>query len=107
MQPDRPLYEEMLRRGSRARWFWLAGVWLNVAGLVGVVVVLAVWPVMFFLNFGRTGIGYAVALLLLGVLAVLGNALRRLSYGIALREGIDITAYFEKDPPPPGKPAGK
>ncbi len=95
MQPDHKLYLEMARRGSRGRWFWLAGVWLYAAGLAGICHVLAVWPVMFYLRFGKTGIGYAVALLVMAGLVILGNLLRRVSYRIALDEGLDITKYFD------------
>lgn len=98
MQPDYPLYEEMLRRGSRGRWFWRVGTWLYAAGLLGIVAVLAVWPVVFFLKFGKTGITYAVLLLVMAGLVVLGGALRRISYRIALGEGIDITKYFDQPP---------
>ena len=96
MQPDQPLYEEMVRRESRGRWFWRIGSWLHAAGLLGIVVVLMVWPVVFFLKFGKTGIAYAVAVLVLAGLVVLGSFLKRTSYRIALGEGIDITRYFEK-----------
>lgn len=96
MQPDQALYEEMVRRGSRGRRFWLAGVWLYAAGLLGICLVLIVWPMAVFFRLGRTGIGYAVAILALAGLAALGSFLRRVSYRIALGEGIDITRYFEK-----------
>ena len=96
MQPDYPLYEEMVRRGSLGRWFWRLGAWLYSAGLLGIVLVLIVWPVVFFFKFGKTGIGYAVALVAMGWLSVLGSFLRKVSYRIALDEGIDITKYFEK-----------
>lgn len=96
MQPDHQLYEEMLRRGSRGRWFWRAGTWLYSAGLMGMVVVLIVWPIVFLFKFGRTGISYAVAILAMAGLVVLGSLLRTISYKIALGEGIDITKYFEK-----------
>lgn len=97
MQPDYPLYEEMLRRGSNGRWFWRIGIWLYSAGLLGIVIVLMVWPVAFFFKFGRTGLAYPLALLAAGLLATLGSFLRKVSYRIALGEGIDITRYFEKD----------
>jgi len=96
MQPDHPLYEEMVRRGSRGRWFWRIGSWLYSAGLLGVGLVLVVWPVVFYFRFGKTGIVYLVTLLVLAGLATLGSFLRRVSYRIALSEGIDITKYFEK-----------
>ncbi len=104
MYPDRELYLEMVRRGSRGRWFWLAGSRLQSAGLVGIALVLAVWPVMVYFKLGRTGINYVAALLALAALVVLGSFLRKVSYRIALGEGIDITKYFEK---PPAKPAEK
>ena len=96
MQPDYPLYEEMVRLGSRGRWFWRIGAWLYSAGLLGIVFVLIVWPLVILFNFGKTGIFYAVALLAMGGLAVLGSFLRKVSYRIALGEGIDITKYIEK-----------
>ena len=96
MQPDHTLYEEMVRRGSRGRWFWRVGSWLYSGGLLGVALVLVVWPVMVFLRFGKTGIAYAVVLLVMAGLVVLGSFLKRTSYRIALGEGIDITKYFEK-----------
>lgn len=98
MQPDYPLYEEMVRRGSRGRWFWRAGTWLYAAGLLGIVVVLAVWPVVFFFKFGKTSLVYPVLLLVMAGLVVLGSALRKLSYRIALGEGIDIVKYIEQPP---------
>ena len=96
MQPDYPLYEEMVRRGSRGRWFWRIGSWLYPAGLLGIVLILIVWPVVFYFKFGKTGIAYAVTLLVMAGLSTLGSFLRRISYRIALDEGIDITKYFGK-----------
>jgi hypothetical protein len=49
-----------------------------------------------FFKFGMTGIGYAVTILAMAGLAALGSYLRRVSYRIALGEGIDISKYFEK-----------
>ncbi len=96
MQPDHKLYEEMVRRGSRGQWFWRVGVWLYAAGLLGICLVLVLWPIAIFFRFGRTGIAYAAAILVMAALAALGSFLRRVSYRIALGEGIDITLYFEK-----------
>jgi hypothetical protein len=96
MQPDHELYEEMVRRGSRGRWFWRAGVWLYSAGVLGICLVLMVWPIAVYFKLGRTGISYAVIILAMGGLVVLGSLLRKVSYRIALGEGIDITQYFEK-----------
>lgn len=107
MQPDHALYEEMVRRGSRGRRFWLAGVRLYAAGVLGICVVLILWPIAFFFGFGRTGIGYAVAILALGGLAILGSFLRKTSYRIALGEGIDITNYIEKPAEEVKKSAGE
>ena len=85
-----------MRRGSRGRWFWRIGCWLNSTGVAGIALVLIVWPVAVFFRFGKTGIVYAAVILAMGVLVVLGNVLRKISYRIALGEGIDITQYFEK-----------
>jgi hypothetical protein len=105
MHPDQPLYEEMVRRDSRGRWFWRIGSWLYSAGLLGVVLILIVWPIVFFFKFGKTGIAYAVTILVMAALAALGSFLRRVSYRIALSEGIDIAQYFEK--PASGETAWK
>lgn len=96
MQPDHKLYEEMVRRGSRGRWFWRIGTWLYVAGLLGLCLLLVVLPVAVFFRFGKMSIHYAVAILALAGLVVLGSFLKRISYRIALDEGMDITQYFEK-----------
>ena len=104
MLQDYPLYEEMVRRGSRARWFWRAGAWLYSGGLLGIGLVLLVWPIAIYFKLGRTGIAYAAAIVAMGLLVVLGSFLRKVSYGIALDEGIDITAYFEKPPAGDKKP---
>lgn len=85
-----------MRRGSRGRWFWRIGSRLTSAGVTGICVILIVWPVAVFFRFGRTGVAYAAAILAMGVLVVIGNVLRKISYRIALGEGIDITEYFEK-----------
>lgn len=96
MQPDQTLYEEMVRRGSRGRWFWRAGTWLYIAGLLGLCVVLVVLPVAVFFKFGKMSVYYAAAVLALAGLVVLGSCLKKISYRLALGEGIDITRYFEK-----------
>lgn len=96
MQPDYPLYKELVRRGSRGRWFWLAGVWLYSAGVIGLSLVLVVLPVAIFFKFGKMSIYYAAAALAMAGLAMVGSLLKRASYRIALGEGIDITKYFEK-----------
>jgi membrane associated rhomboid family serine protease len=92
----------MVRRGSRGRWFWRIGSWLYSAGLLGIVLVLIVGPVMFYFRFGKLGVGYAAALLGMGGLVVLGSFLRRVSYRIALNEGIDIVGFL-REPAEPGK----
>lgn len=96
-----------MRRGSRGRWFWRFGTWLYSAGILGIVLVLVVWPAAFYFRFGRTGIGYAVAILVMAGLVVLGGFLRKISYRIALDEGIDITRYFEKPVEPPRRDGEK
>lgn len=99
MQPDQPLYDEMLRRGSRGRWFWLVGGWLRLAGLGGLVLALVLWPAVFYFRIGDFGFYFALALFGAAGLFTLGTFLKRVSYRIALGEGIDLPRYF-------GKPAG-
>ncbi|MCX5792941.1 MAG: hypothetical protein NTY45_12120 [Elusimicrobia bacterium] len=96
MQPDQPLYEELVRRGSRGRWFWRIGSWFCLAGLLGIALVLTLWPLVLYFRINYTGIDYAFALLALAALYTLGSFLKKISYKIAFGEGIDITQYFEK-----------
>lgn len=99
MQPDYPLYEEMVRRNSRGRWFWRAGAWLCYAGIIGLCLVFVVWPMMFFSNFAGWGIVFALTALVMAGLYTLGSFLKRVSYRIALGEGIDITQFIESSGP--------
>ena len=96
MQPDYPFYEEMVRRGSRGRWFWRIGNWLCLAGLLGIALFLTLWPLALYFRLVYAGIDYAFSLLALAALYTLGSFLKRISYRIALGEGMDITQYFEK-----------
>lgn len=96
MQPDQPLYDEMVRRGSRGRWFWLVGHRLRLAGICGIILALALWPVVFYFRIGDFGFYFALALFVLAGLFTLGTFLKRVSYKLALKEGLDITEYFEK-----------
>ncbi len=98
MALDYPLYKEMVRLGSRGRWFWRIGNWLRFAGVLGIVLVLIVWPVVFFFKFGHIGISFLVTLVLLGLVFMLGNLLKRVSYQIAFGEGIDIVKFIETSP---------
>lgn len=103
MQPDRPLYEEMVRQGSRGRWFWRVGGWLRLAGIAGIVLMLTMWPLVWYFRVGGTGIYFFFALLGMAALFTLGSFLRNVSYRIALGEGIDIAEYFEKEENGPGR----
>ena len=81
MLQDRPLYEEMVRTGSRGLWAWRAGNWLVRTGVIGIV------------------------LLLMAALSTLGSFLKRLSYRIALGEGIDVASFLAgQDEPKPPRP---
>lgn len=95
MSLDYPLYQEMLRRGSRARWFWRIGDWLCYTGILGFVFVLIMWPFIFFFKFSNTGMAAAAGLVMMAAVYVAGNSLKKVSYRIALGEGIDIVKYFE------------
>lgn len=107
MFPDQKLYEEMMRRGSRGCAYWRTGTRLYSAGLVGVAAVLVVWPIVLFFRFGNTGLGYAGALIAAAALVVIGGFLRRLSYRIAMGEGIDVASFFEKEKPRKRPPGGR
>lgn len=97
MQPDQPLYDEMVRRGSRGRWFWLTGGWLRLAGICGIVLALVLWPAALYFRIGDFGFYFALGLFVSAGLFTLGTFLKRISYKLALKEGLDITAYFEKE----------
>jgi hypothetical protein len=94
MLQDYPLYEEMVRRGSRGRWFWRIGSWLFYISVIGICLLLAVWPVVLFFSISDFGLMFFVALVLLAGLFTLGSFLKKVSYKIALGEGIDIAAYL-------------
>lgn len=96
MPLDYPIYEEMVRRGSNGRWVWRIGSWLYYAGLLGIILLLIVWPVVFFFKFGDVGIAFGAALLLMAGMFVLGNFLIRVSFRIAAGEGLDISKYSGK-----------
>ena len=96
MQPDYPLYEEMVRRGSRGRWFWRIGSWLYYTGLLGIILLLIVWPFFFYFKIRDAGLLFLVLLVLMAALFTAGSFLKKVSYRIALGEGIDIAEYFGK-----------
>lgn len=94
MLQDRPLYDEMARLGSRGRWFWLAGHWLVYAGLLGIVLLLLGWPAVWYFKISDAGLLFFVLLVLAAALFTLGSFLKRISYKIAMDEGIDIVKFF-------------
>lgn len=94
MQQDQPLYEEMVRRGSRGRWFWRIGSWLYLAGLGGLVAILIAWPLGFYFKISDVWLLFFLALVLMAGLVTLGTFLKKISYRIALDEGMDISEYF-------------
>ena len=96
MQQDYPLYEEMVRRGSRGRWFWRIGSWLYYTGILGIVLLLIIWPVVFYFRISDAGLLFFVLLLLMAAIFTTGNLLKRASYRIALGEGIDVVKYFQQ-----------
>ena len=96
MQQDYPLYEEMVRRGSRGRWFWRVGSWLYYTGILGIVLLLIVWPVGFYFRISDAGLLFLVLLLLMAAVFTAGSLLKRASYRIALNEGIDVAKYFQQ-----------
>ncbi|MDD2805581.1 MAG: hypothetical protein PHV33_08505 [Elusimicrobiales bacterium] len=104
MLQDRPLYEEMVRLGSRGRWVWRIGNWLVRAGLFGIIFLLIVWPVVFYFKISDAGLLFLVVLFLMAALFTLGSFLKRLSYKIAFGEGIDVAKFLaveDEDKPLP------
>ncbi|MDA8130112.1 MAG: hypothetical protein M0011_01275 [Elusimicrobia bacterium] len=96
MHPDRLLYEEMARRGSRGRWFLRAGIWLSNAGLLGIALLLVLWPVNLYFKLGDAGFLFWLALMLAASLFVAGNLLKRIAYRMALSEGMNLAAFFAR-----------
>ncbi len=96
MLQDYPLYEEMVRRGSRGRWFWRIGSWLYYTGILGIVLLLIVWPVVFYFKISDAGLVFFLLLLLMAAVFTAGSLLKRASYRIALGEGIDVAKCFQQ-----------
>lgn len=94
MLQDRPLYEEMVRLGSRGRWAWLAGNWLIHVGVSGIVILLIVWPGVFYFKVSESGLLFLIVLFVMAALFTLGSFLKRLSYRIAFGEGIDVAKFL-------------
>ncbi|HCC47751.1 MAG TPA: hypothetical protein DEQ38_06495 [Elusimicrobia bacterium] len=105
MLQDYPLYEEMVRLGSRGRWVWRIGNWLVYTGVIGIIFLLIIWPVVFYFKISDAGLIFLVALFIMAALFTLGSLLKRLSYRIALGEGIDVVKFLtvEED----GKPGSR
>lgn len=100
MSLDYPNYEEMIRRGSRGRWFWPIGDWMYYLGiLLGLI-----WPmgaVSKWINNPLIPV-WPFVLVWLGLVALipLGLHLKKLAYHIAEKEGIDFSnAYPVKEDP--------
>jgi hypothetical protein len=98
MSLDYPLYEEMVRRKSRGRWFWRMGDYLYYIGLL----TLCGSPVLYLIFTGSkaAGLGTPNPHLVAGVAGLLGicvfmlgGFLKGISYTIAKKEGIDIQRY--------------
>lgn len=94
MLQDQPLYEEMVRTGSRGLWAWRAGNWLVRTGVFGIVILLIVWPGIFYFKVSESGLIFFGVLLFMAALFTLGSFLKRLSYRIALGEGIDVANFL-------------
>jgi hypothetical protein len=95
MIQDRPVYEEMARRGSRGVLPWLAGNLLVRAGIWGIILLLLAWPVTFYLRVSDFGLIFFLALVASAGVFTLGSLLKKLSYKIALREGIDVAGILQ------------
>ena len=94
MSLDYPLYEEMVRRKSRAAPWWRMGDILYYLGLLTAVAALpacnahALWS-------GRASVALWYALVFISGLALFfgGSMLKAYSYRLAERDGIDPTQY--------------
>lgn len=84
-----------MRRGSRGRWFWRIGSWLYYTGTVGIILLLIIWPVVFYFKVGDAGLLFFVLLVLMAALFTAGTFLKKVSCRIALGEGLDIAKYLQ------------
>lgn len=100
MQQDQAVYEEMLRRGSRGRLFWLAGSRLRSAGLLGIVLLLLVWPVGLYFRIPDIWLILFLGLLAMAAVFSVGSFLKNISYRIALAEGLDLARCLAAAEPP-------
>lgn len=94
MSLDYPLYEEMVRRKSRAAPWWRTGDILYYIGLLTAIVSIpagaghALWS-------GSAGSGRWYALAFISGVAIFfgGAKLKAYSYSLAARDGIDPSRY--------------
>lgn len=90
--PDYALYEQMLRKSPRASRYWMAGDRLYHAGLFLTMICI---PALFYIytRLEPGGMLYGTVGLLAGSIAVfaLGIYLKRESYKLAMKAGIDVT----------------
>lgn len=98
MSMDYPLYEEMIRRKSRGRWFWRIGDWLYYIGLLIFLSSPIFIGMVVYVKLTKTGKGSPLAAGALWALFgacvfLLGGWLKNLSYSIAEKEGIDVRKY--------------
>ena len=88
---DYPLYEKMVKKAPRAAGFWLAGDRLYHLGLF---VIMASIPLLFvvYTQWGSgTYLFWCIGFLIVAVcLAALGIYLKRESYKLAMKAGIDL-----------------
>lgn len=99
MSLDYPLYEEMVRRKSRGRWFWMIGDRLYYLGLLGMVISPAFLAAFLYIKHVKKP-GVPDPLTSAGIIAALsfcvfqlGCWLKGFSYSIAKKEGIDVSRY--------------
>ena len=90
--PDYALYEKMRRKSPRAAGYWMAGDRLYHAGLFLTMVSI---PALFYIytRLEPGGMLYGMVGLLAGSVGILalGIYLKRESYKLAMKAGIDIT----------------
>lgn len=92
MSLDYPFYQELVRRGHRAAWWWLVGDRLYYLGLLPAM--LAVPGTGIALLAGLFGFGWgwlvaaAVTFVVGAAVFVIGASLKRYAYDLAGRDGI-------------------
>lgn len=94
MSMDYPFYEELCRRKHRAAWWWLIGDRLYYLGLIPAMISVAaacasVIALLLDWEWGSL-LASAITFIISVIVFLIGGSLKRHSYVLARRDGIDV-----------------